>query len=67
MKLFSCLNQMIMKFILLINIEMPGIVGVLTLINGQNKKNGLNDPHEDSLDSGCFGIHVQFEFDAQLS
>ena len=32
-KLFSCSNQLSMKFILLINVKMPTIVGILTIIS----------------------------------
>ena len=33
MKLFSCSTQLNMKFILLINVKMPTVVGILTFIS----------------------------------
>ena len=35
-KLFSCSTQLILKFILLINVKMPTIVGILTFISRIN-------------------------------
>ena len=35
-KLFSCLAQMRLKFILFINVKMPTIVGILTFISRMN-------------------------------
>ena len=35
-KLFSCSTQLSMKFFLLINVKMPTIVGILTLMSGKN-------------------------------
>ena len=35
-KLFLCLTQLSMKFILLINVKMPTIVGILTFISRMN-------------------------------
>ena len=35
-KLFSCSAQLILKFILLINVKMPTIVGILTFISRIN-------------------------------
>ena len=35
-KLFSCSTQLNMKFILLINVKMPTIVGILTFISRIN-------------------------------
>ena len=32
-KLFSCLTQLSMKFIMIINVKMPTIVGILTFIS----------------------------------
>ena len=32
--IYSCLTQLSMQFILLINVEMPTIVGILTFISG---------------------------------
>ena len=35
-KLFSCLTELSMKFILLINVKMPAMVGILTFISRIN-------------------------------
>ena len=35
-KLFSCSTQLSMKFFLFINIKMPTIVGILTVMRGKN-------------------------------
>ena len=37
LKVFLCLTQLSMKFILLINVKMPTIVGILTFISKINK------------------------------
>ena len=43
-KLFSCSTQLSMKFFLLINIEMPTNVGILTFMTGKNSILGLSEP-----------------------
>ena len=43
-KLFSCSTQLSTKFILLINIKMPTIVGILTFMSGKNSILGLSEP-----------------------
>ena len=40
-KLFSCSAQLSIKFFLLINVKMPTIVGILTLMSGKNSILGL--------------------------
>ena len=40
-KLFSCSTQLSMKFYPLINVKMPTIVGILTLMSGKNSILGL--------------------------
>ena len=40
-KLFSCSTQLSMKFFLLINVQLPTIVGILTFISGENSILGL--------------------------
>ena len=42
-KLFSCSIQLCMKFILLINVKMPQVVGILTFIYKQDKWLGFGD------------------------
>ena len=44
--LFSCSTQLSMKFILLINVEMPTIVGISTLIGRKNSILGLSEPEK---------------------
>ena len=55
-----------MKFILLINVKMPTIVGILTFISRINDLLGLSKP-ENSIDFGYFNIYEYFKFHAQLS
>ena len=43
-KLFSCSTQLSMKFFLLINVKMPTIVGILTLMSGKNSILDLSEP-----------------------
>ena len=43
-KLFSCSTQLSMKFFLLINIKMPAIVGILTVMSRKNSILGLSEP-----------------------
>ena len=43
-KIFSCSTQLSMKFFLLINIKMPTIVGILTVLSGTNNILGLSEP-----------------------
>ena len=48
-KLFSCSTQLSMKFFLLINVEMPTIVGILTFMSGKNSILGLSEPKKAEL------------------
>ena len=41
-KLFSCSTQLSTKFLLLINVKMPTIVGILTFMSGKNSILGLS-------------------------
>ena len=78
-KLLSCSAQLRVKFILLINVKMPTIVGILTLVSGINYRfgiltlvSGINYRFWHSKPSiliflGYFGIYEQFKFYAQLS
>ena len=43
-KLLICSTQLSMKFFLLINVKIPTIVGILTLMNGKNSILGLSEP-----------------------
>ena len=65
-KTFSCSTQLSIRFILLINVKMPTIVGILTLISRLNTvsesfkaKQILIFPH--------FSFYEQLKFHAQLS
>ena len=46
MKLFSCSAQLSMKFFLLINSEMPTVIGISTFMNRKNSILGLNEPEK---------------------
>ena len=62
-KLFSCSTQLSMKFIMFINVKMPTIVGILTLMSMINTTS-------ESLNAFCFqqfSFHEQVKFRAQLS
>ena len=65
-KLFSCLSQLSMKFIMLINVKMPTLVGILTFIS-------LIKTTSESLEAGKvfilqhFSFHEQLNFHAELS
>ena len=55
-----------MKFILLINVKMPTIVGILTFISKINYWLCRFKPRN-SIDSDFFDIYEEFKFHAQLS
>ena len=65
-KLFSCSVQLRSKFILLINVKMPTIVGILTFISRINDWLLWFKP-EISIDFAHFRIYEQLKFHAQLS
>ena len=65
-KLFSCSTQLRSKFILLINVKMPTIVGILTFISRINDWLLWPKP-EFSIDFGYFSNYEQLKFHAQLS
>ena len=65
-KLFSCSAQPRLKFILLINVKMPTIVGILTFISRINYRLWRSKPSI-SIYFGLFGIYEQLKFHAQLS
>ena len=43
-KLFSCSIQLAMKFFLLINVEMPTVVGISIFVSRKNSILGLSEP-----------------------
>ena len=59
-KLFSCSTQLSIKFILLINVKMPTIVGNLTFISRINTTS-------ERLKARIFFIYGYFSFDEQLN
>ena len=65
-KLFSCSTQLSMKFILLINVKMPIIVGILTFITMINT---LSERLKARNLFICwyFSFYEQLKFRAQLS
>ena len=65
-KLFSCSAQLRLKFILLINIKMPTIVGILTFISRINYKLWNSKPSI-SIYLGNFSTYEELKFQAQLS
>ena len=64
-KLFSCSTQLRLKFILLINVKMPTIVGILTFMSRINYRLWSSKPSI-SRYLGYFGIYEPFKFHAQL-
>ena len=65
-KLFSCSAQLRLKFILLINVKMPTIVGILTFMSRINYKFLSFEP-EFFNNFDYFSIYEQLKFHAQLS
>ena len=65
-KLFSCSAQLRLKFILLINVKMPTIVGILTFISRINYQILRYEPVF-STNFDYFSIYEQLKFHAQLS
>ena len=57
---FSCLTHLSIKFILLINVKMPTIVGILTFISRINTTS-------ERLKARIFFICRYFSFDEQLN
>ena len=56
-KLFSCSAQLRLKFILLINVKMPTVVGILTFISRINYRLWRYKPSI-SIYFGLFGIYL---------
>ena len=48
-KLFSCSTQMNMKFFWPINVKMPTIVGILTVMSGKNSILALSEPKKSRI------------------
>ena len=65
-KLFSCSSQLRLKFILLINVKMPTIVGILTFISRINYRLWSSKPSM-TIYLGYFSIYEDLKFQAQLS
>ena len=63
---FSCSAQLRLKFILLINVKMPTVVGILTFINRINYRLWSTESSI-SLFLGYFSIYEELKFRAQLS
>ena len=61
MKLFSCSTQLCLKFILLINVKMPTIVGILTFMSRINYQFLSFEP-EFSTNFDYFNIYKQLKF-----
>ena len=65
-KLFSCSTQLSTKFILLINVKMPTIVGILKLISMINTTSKRLKAR-DFFICWYFSLYEQLKFRAQLS
>ena len=65
-KIFSCSTQLRTKFILLINVKMPTIVGILTFISMKNTTSERLKARN-FFNCGYFSFYKQFQFRAQLS
>ena len=67
-KLFSCSTQLSTKFILLINVKMPTIVGILTFISMINTTSErLKARYMYFFIGRYFSFYEQLKFRAQLS
>ena len=64
--LFSCSTQLSMKFILLINVKMPTIVGILTFIGMINTTSERHKARNFVIFQ-YFSFYEQLKFRAQLS
>ena len=60
-KLFSCSAQLRLKFILLINVKMPTIVGILTFISRMNYRLWSSKP-QSSIYLGYFSVYKDLKF-----
>ena len=64
-KTFSCSTQLSTKFILLINVEMPTFVGILTFISMINTTSERLRARNFFI-CQCFSFYEQIKFHAQL-
>ena len=64
-KLFSCSTQLSMKFLLLLKVEMPTIVAILTFMSDENSSLGLSEPKKPNV--LIYYSYVHLKFHAQLS
>ena len=65
-KLFSCSTQLSMKFFLLINVNMPTIVGILTFRSGKKSILGLSESKISRI-SKYFYTYEHLKLHSQLS
>ena len=65
-KLFSFSTQLTTKFILLINVKMPTVVGILTFISMINTTSEILKARHFFI-CQYFSVYEQLEFGAQLS
>ena len=65
-ELFSCSTQLSTKFILLINVKMPTIVGIFTFISMINTSSESLKARKVNI-SQCFSFYEPLSFHAQLS
>ena len=65
-KLFSCSTQLSMKFFLLRNVNMPTIVGILTVMSRKNSILDFFEPKKSRI-SWYFYTYEHLKFPAQLS
>ena len=65
-KRFSCSTQLSMEVLLLINVKMPTIVGILTVMSGKNSILGLSEPKKLNFLKFCY-TYEHLKFHAQLS
>ena len=65
-KLFSCSTQMSIKFIMLINVKMPTIVGIFTFISMKNKTSECLKARKVVIFQQL-SFYEQLKFHAQLS
>ena len=63
-KLFSCSTQLSMKFIMLINVKMPTIVGILTFISMMNASS--ESLKAKKVNFSAFRFHEQLKFHVLL-
>ena len=65
--LFSCSTQLSMKYFLIINVEMPTFVGILTFMREKNSILGLSEPKKAKFPDIYTCTYVHLKFHAKLS